>query len=423
MAIPAKAGTTSEPHQNSDDIGLVPSAGFETTTNKLRLKLTAEKNSMGPLSGIRVIEIKGLGPGPYAGMLLADLGAEVIVVERSSRPHPVAGPSSKDPNSRGKKSIALNLKRSDGLAVLMKLLDSADVLFEGFRPGVAERLGFGPDDCLARNERLVYGRMTGWGQHGPLAHAAGHDINYISLTGSLAAIGGQEKPVPPLNIVGDYAGGSMFLVMGILAALLESRESGKGQVIDAAITDGSASLMTLFHGMSNAGLWANQRNSNMLDGAAHFYDVYETADNRFVSIGSIEPQFYALLVEKAELDPDVFRAQLDPRQWPELKQKLADVIKQKTRDEWCTIMEGTDVCFAPVLDYTEAPEHPHNKARETYIEIDGIQQPAPAPRFSRSTSSTPPAPPAEGENTEAILADLGYDAEAINELRASGVLV
>ena len=375
---------------------------------------------MGPLAGIKILEMKGIGPGPYAGMLLADMGAEVVVVERSSNPQGIGIPSNLDPNSRGKRSIALDLKTSDGLSTLLQLVESADVLFEGFRPGVAERLGYGPDVCLERNNRLVYGRMTGWGQTGPLAKAAGHDINYISLTGSLAAIGGADRPVPPLNLVGDYAGGSLFLVMGILAALIDAQKTGKGRVVDAAITDGSASLMTMFHGLSNLGGWTPGREANMLDGGAHFYDVYETSDGKFVSIGSIEPQFYALLIEKAGLDPEQFKQQHNAKKWPELKEQLAGVIKSRTRDQWCEIMEGTDVCFAPVLDYTEASQHPHNKAQGTYITVNEIEQPAPAPRFSRSECETPTAPAAAGSDTESVLVDWGFDADRIAGLRDSG---
>lgn len=377
---------------------------------------------MGPLAGVKIIEMKGIGPGPYAGMLLADMGAEVIVVERASKAQGIAPPSAFDLKSRGKKSIALNLKSEQGLNALLKLVEGADMLFEGYRPGVAERLGFGPDVCLERNPKIVYGRMTGWGQTGPLAQSAGHDINYISLTGSLAAIGGKDKPVPPLNLVGDYAGGSMFLVMGMLAGLFEAQKSGKGQVIDAAITDGSASLMTMFHTLSGLGGWKNQRESNFLDGAAHFYDAYECKDGKFVSIGSIEPQFYALLMEKAELDPAVFADQHNEEKWPAMKAALADVMRKKTRDEWCAIMEGSDICFAPILDYEEAPQHAHNQARETYIEVNGVTQPAPAPRFSRSNCDKPAAPHAEGSDTEAVLSDFGFDADAIAAMREQGVL-
>jgi len=361
---------------------------------------------VGPLSGIRVIEMKGIGPGPYAGMLLADLGAEVIVVERSSTAGGVGLPPHVDIHSRGKKSIVLDVRTADGLADLMSLVETSDVIFEGNRPGVAERLGFGPDDCFERNPKLIYGRITGWGQTGPLANAAGHDINFISLTGALAAIGGADKPVPPLNIVGDYAGGSLFLVIGILAALVEMRISGKGQVVDAAITDGSASLMSLFYSLDALDQWMPRRASNLLDGAAHFYCVYETADGKFISIGPIEPQFYALLIKKARLDPAYFELQNDPSCWPEQKAKLEQVFKTRTRDEWCSILEGTDTCFAPVLDYREAPNHEHNRARETYIDINGLTQPAPAPRFSRSKCRIPSAPHMAGEDTQTVLDEL-----------------
>ncbi|MDJ0918296.1 MAG: CaiB/BaiF CoA-transferase family protein [Woeseiaceae bacterium] len=361
---------------------------------------------MGPLAGIRVIEMKGIGPGPYAGMLLADLGAEVIVVERSTEATGVAPPSHLDIHSRNKKSVVFDVKTSEGLDNLLALVESADVLFEGNRPGVAERLGFGPDVCLSRNPRLIYGRMTGWGQAGPLAHSAGHDINYIALTGALAAIGDRDKPTIPLNLVGDFGGGSLFLVVGILAALLEVRSSGKGQVIDAAITDGTASLMSMFRTMDKLGVWTPERESNLLDGAVPYYNVYKTADAKFISIGSYEPQFYALLIEKAGLDPAVFKDRDNPSRWPDMKARLAAVFVAKTRDEWCEILEGTDVCFAPVLDYREAPDHPHNQARETYIKVGGVTQPAPAPRFSRSECSTPSSPPEIGADTDAILAEL-----------------
>ena len=377
---------------------------------------------MGPLAGIKVVEMKGIGPGPYAGMLLADMGADVVVVERSSTRAGIAIPAAKDVTSRGKRSIAIDIKKPQGLNVLMRLITDADVLIEGFRPGVAERLGFGPDACAEINARLVYGRLTGWGQHGPLATAAGHDINYISLTGALAAIGGKDKPVPPLNLVGDYAGGSLFLVMGILAALLETRASGKGQVIDAAITDGSASLMSMFHGWVKLGLWNSDRYSNLLDGAAYYYDVYETADGQYVSIGPLEPKFYSLLVDKLGLDPDRFGEQAVAGKWPQLKQQLADVFRQRTRQEWCELLEGSDVCFAPVLDLSEAPQHAHNLARDTYISIDGVEQPAPAPRFGRTNCDTPAAPHAEGADTENVLREVGFSDADIDELREADVL-
>ena len=377
---------------------------------------------MGPLAGTRVVEMKGIGPGPYAGMLLADMGAEVIVVERSSGSTGIGLPSAGDIHSRGKKSIALDVKHPEGLATLMKLVAGADVLIEGFRPGVAERLGFGPDECLAVNPRLVYGRITGWGQTGPLANAAGHDINYIAITGALAAIGGRDKPVVPLNLVGDFGGGSLFLLVGILAALLESRQSGNGQVVDAAITDGSASLMSMLYSFANAERWSTDRQANLLDGAAYYYDVYETSDGRWISIGPLEPKFYARLVDLAGLDKDTFGEQAEPREWPEMKERLAEVFGSRTRAEWCELLEGTDACFAPVLNYEEAPAHPHNASRGTYLEIDGVVQPAPAPRFSRSECAKPDAPPAEGADTEEVLRNLGFSEDEMAELRRRGAL-
>lgn len=377
---------------------------------------------MGPLSGVRVIEIKGIGPGPYAGMLLADLGAEVIVVERSSTASGIAPPSDMDVLSRGKKSIALDLKSAAGLSALLKLVENADALFEGFRPGVAERLGFGPDQCRAKNPKLVYGRMTGWGQTGPLAQAAGHDINYISLTGALAAIGTRERPILPLNLVGDFAGGSLFLVMGMLAALIEAQKSGEGQVVDAAITEGAASLMSMFYTLDRLGAWTPKRAGNLLDGGAHYYDVYETSDGKFVSVGAIEPQFYALLLEKADLAPDVFGEQNNPALWASQNRQLADIFKTRTRQAWCDLLEGTDACFAPVLDYREAPAHPHNRARQSFIELGGITQPAPAPKFSRSVCATPEQPHAEGADTLAVLSQWGFSDTEIQALKASGAL-
>jgi alpha-methylacyl-CoA racemase len=377
---------------------------------------------MGPLTGVKIIEMKGIGPGPYAGMLLADMGAEVIVVERASKTPGIAVPSEHDVNSRGKKSIALDVKSPAGLEALLALIDSADMVFEGYRPGVAERLGIGPDVCLQRNPKLVYGRMTGWGQTGPMSSAAGHDINYIAISGALAAIGNADKPLPPLNLVGDYAGGSLFLVMGMLAAYIEAAKTGQGQVVDAAITDGSASLMSLFYSMEKAGMWKNQRYSNFLDGAAHFYDVYETAEGKFVSIGPIEPQFYAIFLDKLELDPADFKEQHNPQLWPAMKAQLEAVFKTKTRQQWCDLLEGTDACFAPVLDMHEAPEHPHNKARDSFISINGMVQPAAAPRFSRSEAFSPQAPVKEGANTEQVLAENGFSAADIERLKSLGVL-
>lgn len=357
---------------------------------------------MGPLKGIKIIEMAGLGPGPFAGMMLADMGAEVILVERKASAHKTRIP---DCNRRGKKSIAINIKTAEGVETLLRLVEKADVLFEGFRPGVMERLGLGPDVMQARNPKLVIGRMTGWGQTGPLAKAAGHDINYISLTGALRATGRKgQRPNPPLNLVGDYGGGGMFLVTGILAALLEVQKSGKGQVVDVAMTDGSAVLMSVFNTLHHMGIWSpEQHGVNLLDSGAYFYDVYETKDGKYLSIGALEPQFYALLLDKIGLDATVFGQQMNASNWEENKEKIETVFKNKTLDEWCAILEGTDVCFAPVLNFIEAQEHPHNKARKTYMELDGFKQPAPAPRFSRTVSTVQFGSRAAGEDTEEIL--------------------
>ena len=374
---------------------------------------------MGPLDGLRVVELEGLGPAPFCGMMLADMGAEVISVTRRS----AAGSRAAQISERGKKTIALNLKHPDGVAAVLDLCAGADILIEGFRPGVAERLGIGPEACAARNPKLVYGRMTGWGQTGPLAGAAGHDINYISLSGALHAIGrAGERPVPPLNLVGDFGGGGMFLAFGLMCAVFEAQRSGKGQVVDVSMVDGSAALMHMMYQFMAMGAWRDERGVNMLDGAAHFYDTFETADGKYVSIGSIEPQFYALLVQLAGLDAAEFAPQNDPAQWPALKQKLAAVIRRRTRDEWCAIMEGTDVCFAPVLSMTEAPHHPHNVARGTYIEVEGVTQPAPAPRFSRTATAVPAAAAPAGSDTAAVLAAIGYAPERIAALRDAGVV-
>jgi len=374
---------------------------------------------MGPLDGLRVVELEGLGPAPFCGMMLADMGAEVISVTRRSVP----GSRAAQISERGKKTIALNLKHPDGVAAVLDLCAGADILIEGFRPGVAERLGIGPEACAARNPKLVYGRMTGWGQTGPLAGAAGHDINYISLSGALHAIGrAGERPVPPLNLVGDFGGGGMFLAFGLMCAVFEAQRSGKGQVVDVSMVDGSAALMHMMYQFMAMGAWRDERGVNMLDGAAHFYDTFETADGKYVSIGSIEPQFYALLVQLAGLDAAEFAPQNDPAQWPALKQKLAAVIRRRTRDEWCAIMEGTDVCFAPVLSMTEAPHHPHNVARGTYIEVEGVTQPAPAPRFSRTATAVPAAAAPAGSDTAAVLAAIGYAPERIAALRDAGVV-
>ena len=353
---------------------------------------------MGPLQGFRVIELAGIGPGPFCGMMLSDMGAEVIRVDR------IGGGRGRDVLARNRRSIAIDLKRPEGVEVVLKLVETADGLFEGFRPGVTERLGLGPEECMARNARLVYGRMTGWGQDGPIAHAAGHDINYIGLAGALHAIGEPGgKPVPPLNLIGDFGGGGMLLAFGLVCGMLEASRSGKGQVVDAAMVDGAASLMAMFFSMAGRG-FKDQRGSNMLDGGAHFYNTYETKDGKYVCVGSIEPQFYAELVEKAGVDAGKFDAQMDAGQWDSFKEELAAVFKGKTRDEWCRIMEGSDVCFAPVLSILEAPDHPHNRQRKTFVEIDGVTQPAPSPRFSRTQAEIAGAARAPGEDTRSVLA-------------------
>ena len=371
---------------------------------------------MGPLQGLRIVEIAGIGPGPFCAMMLADMGAEIIRVERKGAP---------DPRGkfnlllRGRPSIGIDLKQPAGIEATLRLLEQADALIEGFRPGVMEKLGLGPEVCRARNPRLVYGRMTGWGQTGPLAHAAGHDINYISLSGVLQAIGERGgKPVPPLNLVGDFGGGGMMLAFGIVCALLEAKTSGQGQIIDAAMTDGSATLMTIIYGLKAMGTWTNERGANMLDGGAHFYGTYECSDGKYVSIGSIEPQFYALLLEKIGLNDSALQEQMNRERWSELKEQLGQVFKTKTRDEWCDLMEGTDICFAPVLDLDEAPRHPHNAMRGTFVELDGITQPAPAPRFSR----TAPEIQRQSQHSDEVLTAWGFSAAEIAALKQAGAM-
>ncbi len=373
---------------------------------------------MGPLNGYTVIELAGIGPAPMGAMVLADMGAEVIRIDRAGVP------AMKDVSSRGKKSVVVNLKEPAGVETLLRMVENADVLIDPYRPGVCEKLGIGPDVCMARNPKLVFARMTGWGQDGPLANAAGHDINYISLTGALFAMGRKgQKPVPPLNLVGDFGGGGMLLVSGVLAALLETANSGQGQVIDAAMVDGAAQLMWMFYGFQSFGLWdETQRESNMLDGGAHFYDVYECADGQYISIGSIEPQFYALLMQIAELPEDVYGDQNNREKWPELKEKLTEVFLRKTQAQWCELMEGTDVCFAPVVNFMEAPKHPANVARNTYIELDGMTQPAPAPRFSRTPSQVQHGGHDAGEDTDAVLSAMGFGEQELKELRGAGAI-
>jgi alpha-methylacyl-CoA racemase len=341
-----------------------------------------QTRATGPLAGFRIVEFAGIGPGPFACMMLADMGAEVVTLDRVG-----AKKNMKSVAGRGRKVIELDLKDKNAIAQVLDLLAGADALIEGFRPGVMERLGLGPDVVRARNPRLVYGRMTGWGQEGPLAQAAGHDINYISITGALAAIGPKEKPVPPLNLVGDFGGGALYLVVGVLAALLEASKSGQGQVVDTAMCDGAASLMSMFFDLAAVGRWRAEREQNFLDGGAHFYGTYECSCGHFISIGSIEPQFYALLRQHAGLPDACYDAQMDPKAWPELKQKLTEVFKSRSREDWCGIMEGTDICFAPVLTMSEAPQHPHMAARGVFVERHGVTQPAPAPRFSRTPSN------------------------------------
>jgi len=359
----------------------------------------------GPLNGVKVLEFAGIGPGPFCCMLLSDMGAEVVRIDRKG-----GRPAFKtDIPARGRRHVALDLKEANDIATALAMIEKADVLIEGFRPGVMERLGLGPDEALKRNPKLIYGRMTGWGQTGPLAQAAGHDLNYIALSGALHAMGRKDDaPAPPLNLVGDYGGGSLYLAMGVCAALFEATRSRKGQVIDAAITDGAASLMSVIYGLRASGIWSDERDNNLLDGGAPFYDVYETSDGKFVTIGSIEPQFYALLLEKTGLGGDpAFAMQMNKPEWPAMSEKVAAVIKTKTRDEWTALMEGTDVCFGPVLSMAEAPDHAHNVARGTFVEVGGLKQPAPAPRFSRTPAAVQGPPGGTGEETTKILADWG----------------
>ena len=386
--------------------------------------MASNSASRGPLTGYKIIEIAGIGPGPFAAMMLSDMGAEVIRVERVQAVRDTQSSNANwDVMQRGRKNVAIDLKHADGVEALLQLVEKADAMIEGFRPGVMERLGVGPDVCLARNKKLVFGRMTGWGQDGPYANAAGHDINYIALAGALAHFGrAGEAPVPPLNMVGDFGGGGMLLAYGVVCALLEAQRSGAGQVVDAAMVDGSAILMSMFWGFKNIGLHdENARGTNMLDSGAHFYDVYKCSDGKYVSIGSIEPQFYAQLLQLTGLASDAeFANQQDRTMWPKLKQRLTEVFATKTQAEWCKMMEGTDVCFAPVLTMSEAAKHPHNVARKTFIEIAGTTQPAPAPRFSRTVASLPTAPVGAGANTREVLQSWGI--QNVDELITRGVV-
>ena len=372
---------------------------------------------MGPLTGIRVVEMAGIGPGPFTAMMLSDLGAEVIRVDRLS--HKGIGHRANVLN-RGRKSIAVDLKNPRGVETTLRLIEQADVVLEGFRPGVMERLGLGPEKCLSVNPRLIFGRMTGWGQTGPLSQAAGHDINYISIAGALGAMGYADRPpAPPLNLVGDFGGGAMYLLTGILAALVERATSEQGQIIDAAMSDGTASLLSPFFGLMAMNMWTTDRFSNRLDGGAFYYGSYECSDGRYISIGSLEPQFYALLLEKAEITDPEFQEQFDEAAWPAKREKLTQLFKTKTRQQWCDIMEGTDVCFAPVLDLKEAPNHPHNIDRRTFVELDGVVQPAPAPRFSRTQGEIQGPAAIAGEHTREVLSAWNFSDQEIGELQAA----
>ena len=380
---------------------------------------------MGPLQGIRIIELQGISPGPFCGMMLSDMGAEVIRIDRAVNARggdPDTPPV--DVLARGRKSIGVDLKNPDGVETVLRLIETSDGLIEGFRPGVMERLGLGPDDCLARNPKLVYGRMTGWGQEGPYAMAAGHDINYIALAGALEPIGRNgEAPVPPLNLVGDFGGGGMLLAFGMACGLLEAARSGEGQVVDAAMVDGAATLMAMFHSMRAMGVWNDERGTNLLDTGSHFYDVYECSDGRYISLGSIEPQFYAELMRLSGLEGDEeFANQMARGQWPHLKERITEVFKQKSRDEWCEIMDATDVCFAPVLTLEEAPQHPHNVHREVFTEVAGVTQPNPSPRFSRTEPTIQGPPSHAGAETDDVLASAGFDADDIAKLRDTGAV-
>src|SRR6266851_6380176 len=379
---------------------------------------------MGPLTGYKVIELAGIGPAPMCAMLLSDLGAEVLRIDRTADAGlGIAIETKYSLLNRGRRSVAFDLKRPEATAALLRLIEKADALIEGFRPGVMERLGLGPDVCLARNPRLVFGRMTGWGQEGPLAMAAGHDINYIALSGALHSIGRRgEAPVPPLNLIGDFGGGALYLAFGVVAGLLEAQKSGKGQVIDAAMIDGAASLMTAIYGMHGAGIWSDERGANMLDTGAHYYDVYETKDGKHISIGSIEKKFYEELLQLSGLKNEELAPQNDRKSWPQMKERVAALFRTKTRDEWCKIMEGSDICFAPVLSMAEAPNHPHNRERGTFVERDGVVQPGPAPRFSRTPGAIQGPPARPGEHTETALRDWGFSAPDLERLRACGAI-
>ena len=375
---------------------------------------------MGPLTGIKVIEMAAIGPVPFCAMMLSDMGAEVIRIDRLSQK---GSGSSANVLYRGRKSVAFDLKNSIALDSTLRLSDQADVILEGFRPGVMERLGLGPEVCLERNPKLIYGRMTGWGQSGPLSHAAGHDINYISIAGALGSMGYADRPpAPPLNLIGDFGGGAMYLLAGILAAIVERNSSGKGQVVDAAMTDGTASLLSPFYGLMAMGMWSTERYSNRLDGGAFYYGSYECSDGKYISLGSLEPQFYALLLEKCGITDETFKEQSDQEAWPIKREKMEALFKTKTQQEWCDILEGTDVCFAPVLNLKEAPDHPHNKTRQTFVKVQGVTQPAPAPRFSRTQGKIQSPAALTGENTEEVLSDWGFSDSEISNLKMNNMI-
>jgi len=378
---------------------------------------------MGPLTGLRIVELGGIGPVPFAAMLLSDLGADVVRIDRTQ---PAGFGSWSDPRydvlARGRRSVRVDLKHPRGIEVVLRLLETSDALLEGFRPGVAERLGLGPDAVAKRNRSLVYGRMTGWGQRGPLSASAGHDINYIALSGALHAIGTKETPIVPLNLIGDFGGGALYLALGVVSAVLEARSSGQGQVVDAAMIDGTASLMAAIYGAFAFGFWADERAVNMLDGGAPFYGIYRTADGGHLSVGAIEPQFYGAFLAGLGLDVNEFPPQFDREQWPATKSRIADVILTKTREQWCDIFAGKDACVAPVLSLVEAVRHPHVVERQTFVHVDGVTQPAPAPRFSRTCSVLPAPPCPPGEHTATLLKEIGYDEGEIASLLSSGAV-
>jgi len=381
--------------------------------------MVSPSQAQGPLRGVKVVEFVGLGPAPFCAMLLSDLGADVIRIDRPG----AFGGGAQEVLARGRRSIGVNLKKDGAVEACLKLLKSADILLEGYRPGVMERLGLGPDVVLKANPKLVYGRMTGWGQHGPLAHTAGHDLNYIALTGALDAIGPKQKPVPPLNLVGDFGGGSLYLAVGVLAAMHHARATGEGQVVDAAIVDGATHLMGAIHQLAAMGMWDRPRGDNLLDGGAPFYDCYECADGRFVSIAPLEPDFFSVLLEKLGLcEHEAMQSQYDRATWPAMREAFASTFKAEPRDHWTQLLEGTDACFAPVLTSDEAAAHPHMSARDSVSGIDGVVQSAPAPRFSRTPGALQGAGSKPGADTEAVLADWGFEDSAIAALKKDGAI-